>query len=1159
MVQSPVYALFAGSKPFSEDTFRTLLIPETSKVKGIHIRVPRGDLKRFMSQFLKSKIVNHYLQFGISIDDLVTRRMLAFCLWAGNRTPSDFSRNVKVRALLSTNDAKYLTDLHKHLLKPIHDSFVRIHGKDFKGVLVELPANDGPNELMADSVREIFLATILGSGNGKRMSDSALHLFHALLYHDLGTMIMANQIANGDYYLSAMENIGTKGMEEIWLPGQLDFIPAGTIERMKGILRQIDPKSNLDTLLQDFHAREIVRAVAKAVTYRSGATIMKNNHGGDALAILNLDDKYIEEFTQKLVQYSDIDRKIIRTFLKGMPDRFRLCSIEGKTSEGSKTIQGLFFDFHLNKAFNFAKNDFNSYTDELSNVAMQVNLILKQYGVKSKLPTIGIFKATPLPNWDPKVLVKLDDLNTGGYRGILTDPDPEARIKEMFGTELKSILQKEDEEIRDQITKEIIKRILLPHFHIRQALFDAAVIEEFMLSGKIFDFKPSAIGTSRNRESHILVRKINASHPPKLPVRLPDGSNDFIILHPQARFFRKMGNEITIGFDLCQEREHNPFKLSEKEIHQTVFTGSGKLIEHLQEVLATHAKMRGKNKRVLFLYPDEATQIRNFIALVTKIHNGELKKVHLDNFLLHISSGHILNYFRQAIIDRLMKNEACSGLQSLFIKGNHYKLKKILLACGNLNFYNQLMEYAISTTQYPFRYDEIILPAREKIPYRISSRTRKGQSRAFQKERNSIDVEDAIQAAKLIAGAESSLHRLGLNFRRDGSIDFIEAPIIPFPFSEPYFRNNDFTIPKSLKQFINGILFSRENRWAKGVEFLRFPLSMHDNSTLQHPFQEIDFKGTIMDGWKELDKIMQIGSANSRTFSKFNSALEYNLANLNENNFQATFELCKFGPFRTQFSSIFGIVNDWLTNESLKGIDEIAKEYAGSIDHVEFSTGKTQTRVQTGNYKIAINNNNRLIWYLEAIATGYGKEVPLYFRDEKIDNLYVLTGLRPKPRAALTLSEFRVFGQSRFTKSSIKWHVHTFLEIFYRQHLIDGQQLEDLITIFEKNVFTQRRGKAYTSHRLLEGLNHKERRQQMQIIASFLNLNGVFRAPSGRFISDNKVMVATKSPISFNILDVLNSADQVPAYPTEVMAIQREILKAFLNLIKGRITSNRNT
>ncbi len=1176
-----VQALFACGREFTLDSLDVLLVPDTIVGDDFHIRVSGVALESFLSEFLDSDVVSHYLRFGISIDDLVARRFLSFSLWAGFQSSSDFSSHSKVRALFSTDDGKYLMDVHGHLLRPIHNSIVgkakNSSKQGCRSFLAGLPPNSGINFRMADSVREIFMDTDLGEGNGKRLSDTVQHLFQALLYHDLWMVVLGYQIGLGHYYLSCMENVVCDGFEDIWLPGFLDSVPEEVVGLFRDLLRGVDMASGLDMYVGEYHVKAVVRAVSEAVVYRSGATNMRNNHGGDGFAVLSLDDRFIGG----LVSLSGVDREIVRTVLEGFPDRFRICMMEGKTSEGSKTVKGLFFDFGKEKFFSFAKNCFHSYVDELSNLAVQVNHVLDQYGVASRLPAIGMYRADPVPNWDPRSLLDLDSLQDG-YRDVLAASDPCARVVGIFGAELKSIIESVDEGLRSALTGEIVRNVILPHFRVRQVLYDVSVLEEFLLSGREFVFNPACIGAAGDRESHVLVREIDASNPPMLPVRLPDGSDDFIVLSPLSRFFRRDGEGIAMGFDLVSSRQDNPFKLSDDEIFGII--RSGKFMDHLQGLLDTYAKMRAGNKRVLFLETEEALEVRGFIVQVSKMLAGSVPWRHLAELLMGVTSGHILNFFRQEVLDRLTKNPV--GLQSLFIDGNRFGIRKVIHASGNQRFYNQLMEYALSTTCFPFRYDEIVLSSREKVPYVISTAGR-GRSKArersgnlvkagslrgvgssghvrgrssgkpgslgksgfsakggFSEKDGEIPVRDAYQVAMLIAGSRLSHRRLGLRFEKEGSMGFIDVSEIPLPFSEPYFRNNDFTNGDVLKAFIQGILISRENRWANGVEYLRFPLSLHGNATLRHPFLDVPFKGRVLDWWRDLDRLMQIGSANSRVHSRLMSALDFNIENLTGDNFQATLELCKFGPFRTQFSSIFGVVNDWLSEDSLDAMDEIARSHAESIDHLFVSAGKRGRRVETGNFKIEVNDGNRLIWYLDAIAEGHGQEIPLFFKEEKLGCLQALIGLTPADGYKMD----DLFGQSRqIGKDTMPRHIATFLEIFYRQHLITEQQLTDLVSIFERNVLVQRRGKIYTTHRLLEGLDHRERKGQIQVIASFLNLNGIFRAPCGRFVSDKKVLVATKSPISFNILDVRSSGGQI-SMPT-VKETQKAVQDAFSALI----------
>lgn len=551
----------------------------------------------------------------------------------------------ELKRLLSTDDEEYLADIRQSLLLPLNQKL----GKTDAGLR------------SSDDIRKLFRGADLGWGNGRRLTDRAQHLVQSLIHRDFGIEIQARQIAEGHPYLLCMDHWDFKGSSNV----------GGN---------QVDGLGLCDSGM-DQAAGEVVRAYASSIAYRLSATRMKNNHGSDSLALMCLDEKVIGRFPK------------VAAVLRRERHPFRIVFCEYKTGDGRHRLPF----FKGGAGSSFGAGAFSSYADELSNVARQVNAMLRKAGIGDKLETISRYQADPV-NWDHLQMLDLsDDLYSDGYRRVLENPK---HLK--LGGKLDAIL-----EGHSSLKQEITDKILRPHMAIRQALADASTVEEFFATGRHFRFNPARIGYKGKRDGHIILQAINPEDPPRVEVVT---RNSAIILHPAARKFRPKGGRLAFGFEMSDGMA-SPYLLQEEEIFRMVHE---ELIPYLKRIWKITRDLRQKGWRNLPINERDQAQIRKFMEV------KDLKEA-----LLQLEEGDIINFFRQAIQKRLFMG----NLRSLQINGNRYSLFKVVVGWGSRKFLEQLQVMCDAHAQNACRYDQVVVTLKERLRYGSSENRRKRKAK----------------------------------------------------------------------------------------------------------------------------------------------------------------------------------------------------------------------------------------------------------------------------------------------------------------------------------------------------------------------------------------------------------------------------------------------
>ncbi len=763
------------------------------------------------------------------------------------------------------------------------------------------------------------------------MTDRVQHLVQSLIHRDFGIEIQGRQIAEGHPYLLSMDH------------REMNF-------------EEVDGRSL---------EKEVVRAYASSISYRSSATRMKNNHGSDSIALMCLDEKVIERFPK------------VRGILKGERHPFRIVFCEYKTGDGRHRLPF----FKKGAGSSFGAGAFSSYADELSNVARQVNALLRKRGIVDKLETISLYQAYPV-NWDHSQVLDLSDVDrySDGYRRVLEDPK---RLK--LGKKLNGIL-----EGHPSVRREVIDRILYPHMAIRQALADVSTIEEFHATGRHFRFNPARIGYERKREAHILLEAIDPEDPPLVQV-IPRNSS--IILHPDARKFRLKGGRLVFGFEMSDGMP-SPFLLQEEEIFRMVHE---KLIPYLKGIWKITRDLRQKGWRHLPI--DDQAQTRRFME--TK----DLKEALLD-----LEEGHIINCFRQVIQKRLF----CGNLSSLQIDGNRYSLFKVVVGWGSRKFLEQLQVMCKAYAQNSCRYDQVVVTLKERLRYGSSGNRRKRKAR--KEASKPLSRDQAVRFSELC-----------IQLQEDGQLAVV--PRSGFPVAGPFFERHDLNRPDHLRIAVQGLLRSANLSFSHGPNFLRFPVAISRGQPSFAFRMENSAKAT----WNQLNRCIRLQKRDARLMQNLNHALKTNLHD--PQHFQAVVEFGRLGIAKTQLGSVYGILDEWLDPPSRRDIDRIAFQTANEWDRLKVAslTGQRTRSVEIGTLErdgrtVRINGRNRILWFLEGVFAGE-EEPEVQFREDCLPKVEELCNVR---QHGIKLSQVDLFSRRRLS-------IPLFHEFFARQHRIEKE------------------------------------------------------------------------------------------------------------------------
>ena len=1157
-----------------------------------HFHVSKRELEDFLKGFMDASFVVHYMKFGISVDDIYTRRFLFFAANCGDDATA-FATNRLVQLLLSTDDVRYLEDIHRNLLIPIRKVIEATfpNASEYMEPLRKLPPNSRRFSEMADAVRQLFENTDLGYGDGRRLSDRVQHISQAIINHDLGRIIQAEFIAGDNLYNMGFDNVahwlfdtaGKRNVDfsEIGLGGRIDDIPDGTLKRMRDKFRRILPdNSPLDpNRLQKKHVFAIVDAYIGSVTYRLSATRMWNNHGSDSLAIMDMDDEFIDRFLLGLSPdvFDAGDAEIIGTFLRHEPNRFRMCSVEYKSSSKNRFQTVFFYGNH-------GKGDFSSYPDELVNTAVQINSVLRRYGILDGLPVVNSFQ---VHNWDPNVILDFSDtaFYEGGYRRILESDNPFEEIQTRLGNRLKEIILGSglDDTGQQRLIHDIISEILLPHMRIRQAYYDASVVEEFFLTGEHFVFNPAMIGFSNRRDGHILTYPIDPSNPPTVPVIIDSSKRSSIVLHPDARNFRMDNEQLVFGFDIADKvnPDDNPFKLSDAEILDFFVVGNsgglrkGSLMHYLESV-ADYKRAGARSKP---LTVEDICDIAELKVLVDRIVEGHKDKTEIVDFLIERQPPHLKNYFCHIILDRLLKNAGSSrkcayngnpsgknttlsGLASLFINGRHMMLSKVIEAWGSEFFLKQIDEYVKIPTISPVRYDEIIITAKEPLPYnsRVPSTLGKRVLRRgfmdFKKDvqflvKNGLDIQLAdVVDAIAHAGFEGTKRLVVLPDGYGMVIASLADPLGIISLDSGGYLNNvpldDFD---NFRTVMSMVWRNQNYRFDNGADFLRFPITVLDGSVraIGSQFFSMRLDKSLLEPkydnmkkiWENFHLYYRFRDGNSRPITEFNKFLRevFNSKGVTDGNFQYLVEFARFGIVKTRFSYTFGILNDYLNRESLETVDRIARAHAISWETIALyeAGGRNKRRTPIGmihrnGRAIEINDNNRIVWYLDAILSDsfdQAREPILKFKQvpKILTRVAILTGLPlEKVQKGFRLSDARFF-RTGLSAQDIEFlrgmpcEVNAlFVDIFRKNHMIDQKGYGDIVRIIDQHL-VGRYQNPYLMDKLMKDADPAFRGLQIRMLATFLTPPGVWFAPSGRIGVKNVIGVRNDSPIAIHFVD----------------------------------------
>ncbi len=784
------------------------------------------------------------------------------------------------------------------------------------------------------------------------------------------------------------------------------------------------------------YRNELVRAYSSSIVYRLSATRMKNNHGSDSVAMMCLrNGKGSGEV---------LDRE-------AYPYRIVYC--EYKTGDGRHRLP--FFKSGTGSSFGAAS--FGSYADELSNVARQINARLRRAGIDRQLDTITMYQADPV-NWDHRQVLDLSDEDYRRVLGILRRDFLQVDGETLkLGEKLEYILKG-----YPSVRRDIIQRILLPYMSIRDALADAATVEEFHATGKHFRFHPTKIGYKGKRDGHIQLKTINPDSPPKLGVR-----NGAIVLHPEARWFRLKGGRVVFGFDM-DDNSPSPFLLQEEEIRRIV---RRRLIPYLNRLWNVTRKLRQRGWRNLPMDGEEQEEILRFLETDDKM-----------GFLLQVKEGHIINFFRQEVQKRLFSG----NLSSLQINGNRYCLFKVINAWGSQKFREQLQILCDTYAQYPYRYDQVVLTLRERLHYRSSGNrtSKKRKSRTVMK-RQGIPISQE-QVIHFIAG------KVRMQLEDDGKM--VVVPPFGFPFTGPFFERHDLTRADHLKDVVQALLRSENLSFTQGPGFLRFPIDFSGEKP------SFGLKLTKKPSWDELDRCVKLKKKDSRFIQNLNRALQ---ANLNDPyHFQAIVEFARLGIAKTQLSSVYGILDEWLDSSSREEIDRIAFQTANAWDTMDVYSfaGQRSKPVKLGTIvregrKVKINGRNRIIWFLEGVHGG-----------EEEPNVQFNKDYASIAAEFLSLSE-KVKGNKQVKLSQIDWLCRRNLEpallidLFTRQHMVEDETHQDIVQILLHRTKVRYQRKGYAMRPILHTEEKQYRQNQLNRLATFFTPSNVFFSASGRAIA----------------------------------------------------------
>ncbi len=906
-----------------------------------------------------------------------------------------FGDREKLKRLLSTDDDEYLDDIRQNLLLPLNQKL----GKTDAGLR------------SSDDIRKLFRGADLGWGNGRRLTDRVQHLVQSLIHRDFGIEIQARQIAEGHPYLLCMDHWDFKGFSDV----------GGN---------QVDGSGLCDSGM-DQAASEVVQAYASSIVYRLSATRMKNNHGTDSLALICLDEKVIRRFPK------------VAAVLRRERHPFRIVFCEYKTGDGRHRLPF----FKKGAGSSFGAGAFSSYADELSNVARQVNAMLRKAGIGDKLETISLYQADPV-NWDHSQMLDLSnvDLYSDGYRRVLENPK---YLK--LGEKLNAIL-----EGQSSLKQEIIDKILRPHMAIRQALADASTIEEFFATGRHFRFNPARIGYKGKRDGHIILHAIDPEDPPLVEVVTRNSS---IILHPAARKFRQKGGRLVFGFEMSDGMS-SPYLLQEEEIVRMVHE---ELIPYLKRIWKITRDLRQKGWRNLPINERDQAQIRRFMEA------KDLKEA-----LLLLEEGHIINFFRQAIQKRLFMG----NLRSLQINGNRYSLFKVVVGWGSRKFLEQLQVMCDAHAQNACRYDQVVVTLKERLRYGSSKNRRKRKAKPRKRASRPFSRE---QALRFIAG------EVGIQLEEDGQMAVV--PRSGFPFTGPFFERHD--LEGHLRMAVQGLLRSANLSFSHGPDFLRFPLAISRGQ----PSFALRMVSSGKASWDQLDRCVRFQKRDARHIQNLNHALKANLHD--PQHFQAVVELGRFGIAKTQLGSVYGILDEWLDPASREEIDRIAFQTANDWDRlmVENVTGQRRKSGEIGIVErdgrtIKINGRNRILWFLEGVLGG--KEEPeVRFREDCLPKVKELCGL---PQHGMRLSQMDLFSKRRLS-------IPVFRELFARQHKIEEEAYDDVLQILLHKTKVRYQRNGHEMRPILHAEEEEYRRGQLGQLATVFTPSNVFFAPSGRAIA----------------------------------------------------------
>lgn len=1181
-------------KPVADNDFENI---DPKDIEGSipHIIVRKSKYESYLKTLFDDAQVSNILggEPILKMEDLVNKQFVIMAHLieqiAGSKGIGFLQNNKKVHKLLSTSDPDVITRFYNTAINPLANTLKR----------------DGINSLEDLKKLEINQITdLLGNldYNSNAVTNyrdrfDAIQSMIGLIIN--GKETIARQIAENSQFLLLNRQF-LDDFSEFGIHSINSYSPTTKAKIMEKISLN-SPDSEIIFEISDRTIDGIVVAYIEAFTVEAFATSKPLNTGTDFIGRLDLSSDKIGEIMQKvkniLPELNDDEIDFVQNFIDGEKFKRRIQIYEMKSInlEKSSLYAGYrkFYSSETGQMLDSGSQFIGRSSDDYKTLISQVNSILgtKYFDFSSIDQFIDY----------PQFFSRLDEVASPSeyilLRREMVNSFLEANLQErinfltsdeagLAGVKLKaminSLLQFPDDENKEMV--HLIVDKISEFIDTHQYLIDVATIEEFLFSNKVKVLDLERLG---NNDVILDVTSV------RIPVKFGD-QNGEIILDEGQSLLRKVNEETVFGFDLIDEAgtsvdvQNNPFIFQEEEIINLL--NSDELIKILSNM---ENNLRTQSVTSFFEpsygYIEEIKRINDFIAIIDSIGpdyylrskpNGEIP------FSTELPQAAI-NYLKQRIQTNLFGNEA-NGIISQMRK-MPFQTTKGIFGSGDDRFITALqriMEYRYLKTS---SYTDLVVSYRGELPFvgNIIPIAVKSD-RAF----HFSPLMDDFTKGQLMYD----------NMRLRPST----SGLIPTERSEGF----DFD-PETLQRALDEQDY--EN-FLNILHSIRYQISEGSAYRYRQPaqIQEVTINGLMLNG-EEINGIFLDLSRPIPSPTKSKTTISEVFSDWTENSFvkspgaekwkytletleksypansieylQAFNEMVYFADRKAKVGSYLAPVFEILDEDSKIIVEQIARQHAKEVaDKLKtgcstsvwpYNVAFTGSRggigqswnfmIKSGeelpeNFEFIVNENNVILWYLDAIAQNPARSINLSIVNTK-ENIHILKYLTLLPNQGTTFKIDNIAvgaNKNRYTRAQERI-------IFENQEGIVRYfaNLEKRATDMDFQGLVNAR-KAYAEHLWISLDNYQVQKIDEivtnewfdHITANVLPPN-IMRSPSGREIPFDYTDFGKRMdfvPISADTQTLTNYMQkyQMPQDAMEVYQKVRKILYQFMNDIDER-------